>query len=187
MTVAANGLVGIGTTNPGSYLDISATGANHAANGTLRFYRSDTGNWWKFTGPDTGNTLYLLPTTTGYGVYIGALSTAWASASDARLKNIIEPISNALNKVAILNPVLYSWKTDETNAPHPGLIAQDVLKVQPEAVIMDGKEMYGVQYTELIPLAFAAIKELSAENTTLKTQMSALEARLAALESKLAA
>ena len=182
MRIRNDGNVGIGTTNPGSLLDISATGAVHSSTGTLRFYRSDVATWWKFVGPDTGNTLYLQPTNTSYGVYITALSTAWASASDARLKNIIEPISNALSKVDILNPVIYSWKTDETNKPHPGLIAQDVLKVQPEAVVANGEGMYGVQYTELIPLAFAAIKELSAENTALKAQLTTMDARLAALE-----
>jgi len=178
------GGVGIGTTNPGPMLDIWATGSTFQTNGSLRFYRSDVGSWWKFVGPDTGNTLYLQPTNTSYGVYITATATSWSSASDARLKNIIEPISNALAKVDLLNPVLYSWKTDETNKPHPGLIAQDVLKVQPECVSTNSEGMYGVQYTELIPLAFQAIKELSAENTALKQSLSSLEARLAVLESK---
>jgi hypothetical protein len=77
-----------------------------------------------------------------------------------------------------LNAVLYSWKSDDTNASHPGLIAQDVLEVQPEAVSEGVDGMLSVRYTELIPLAFAAIKELSAQNK-------ALEARLAALEQSL--
>ena len=185
--------VGIGTTNPGSLLEISATGAIHASTGTLRFYRSDAATWWKFVGPDTGNTLYLQPTNTSYGVYITATSTAWTGASDARLKNIIEPISNAIAKVNILNPVMYSWKTDVENTPHPGLIAQDVLEVQPEAVSTAGDGMYGVRYTELIPLALAAIKELSAQNKALEQSLatataniSSLEARLAAIEARLA-
>jgi hypothetical protein len=108
------------------------------------------------------------------------------SYSDARLKNIIEPISNALSKVDILNPVIYSWKSDETNAPHhAGLLAQDVLKVQPEAVSIGDGGYYGISYTELTPLAFAAIKELSATVRTQQTTINNLEARLAALEAKL--
>ena len=82
---------------------------------------------------------------------------------------------------------MYSWKNDETNEPHPGLIAQDVLEVHPEVVSTDKDGMYGVRYTELVPLAFAAIKEISAENTALKTQLAAMDARLALLESKLSA
>lgn len=177
MRIKSNGNVGIGTTTPGSYLEISATGANHAANGTLRFYRSDASTLWKFTGPDTGNTLYL-QNAGGTGVYITNGSTTWTGTSDSRLKNIIGPISNALTKVNLLNPVMYSWKNDETNDHHPGLIAQDVLKVQPEAVSTNSEGMYGVAYTELIPLAFAAIKELSEENTALKARLDALETRL---------
>ena len=186
MRISGNGNVGIGITNPGSLLEISGTGAVHAS-GTLSFYRSDAATFWKFQGPDTGNTLYLKPTNSAYGVYITATSTAWASASDARLKNIIEPISDAVAKVNRLNPVIYSWKADETNQPHPGLIAQDVLEVQPEVVATDGNGMYGVQYTELVPLAFAAIQELSAENTALKQSLVTATARLDSLEARLAA
>ena len=185
--------VGIGTTNPGPMLDIWATGTTFQTSGSLRFYRSDAGSFWKFTGPDTGNSLYLL-NAGGVGVSITNGSTSWAAASDSRLKNIIAPISNALSKVDLLNPVMYSWKNDETNEPHPGLIAQDVLKVQPEAVSSDKDGMYGVRYTELVPLAFAAIKEISAKNAALEARLAALEQSLAtatannsSLESKLAA
>ena len=183
---AATGSVGIGTTSPGPMLDIWATGTTFQTNGSLRFYRSDAATFWKFTGPDTGNSLYLL-NAGGVGVSITNGSTSWAAASDSRLKNIIAPISNALSKVDLLNPVMYSWKNDETNEPHPGLIAQDVLEVHPEVVSTDKDGMYGVRYTELVPLAFAAIKEISAENTALKTQLAAMDARLALLESKLSA
>ena len=189
MRVTGAGNVGIGTTNPGPMLDIWATGTTFQNSGSLRFYRSDTATFWKFTGPDTGNTLYL-QNAGGTGVYITNGATSWTGTSDSRLKNIIAPISNALSKVDLLNPVMYSWKNDETNEPHPGLIAQDVLEVQPEVVSTDKDGMYGVRYTELVPLAFAAIKELSTENTQLKTQMASLEQSLAnfsALEARLAA
>jgi hypothetical protein len=142
-------------------------------------------SYWNF-GPENFRNV-ILYNDANTGVYITYGSTAWSANSDSRLKNIIEPISNALFKVDLLNPVLFSWKKDDTNAPHPGLIAQDVLKVQPEAVSTTPEGMYGVAYTELIPLAFAAIKELSTENTALKTQMASLEQRLALIESKLAA
>jgi len=114
------------------------------------------------------------------GVYMSTNASGWSANSDARLKNIIEPISNAIANVNLLNPVLFSWKNDEMNTPHPGLIAQDVLKIQPEAVSTNRDGMYGVSYSELIPMAFAAIKELSAENTALKAQMAAMEQRLTA-------
>ena len=121
------------------------------------------------------------------GVKLTGGSTSWAALSDSRLKDIIEPISNAIDKVDQLNPVFYTLKADESQIRRVGLIAQDVQAVLPEAVSTDNDGFLTLRYSELIPLAIGAIKELSAENTTLKTQMSALEARLAALESKLAA
>jgi len=51
--------------------------------------------------------------------------------------------------------------------------------------------MMGVQYTDLIPLTIAAIKELSVKNTDLETRLETVQntldilaARMSALESK---
>jgi hypothetical protein len=193
LRITDGGLVGIGTAGPVLPFHVYSSAAPQCAV-TNSVY--STTAYWKY-GMDTGGAFLIYNSSTGSGPYITFASpTAWNFNSDARLKNIIEPISNALAKVDLLNPVLYSWKNDETNRPHPGLIAQDVLKVQPECVSTNGDGMYGVGYTELIPLAFAAIKELSAENTaleqslatatanvsSLKTQLASLEARLALLE-----
>ncbi len=178
------GYVGIGTTNPTNLISLYATGtAFQASSGGLIFQRSDAATSWTISGPDTGNTLRIV-NAGGTGVQLVNTTTAWAAGSDSRLKNIIEPISNAISKVNQLATVIYSWNTDDTNTPHPGLIAQDVVKVQPEAVSEDTNGMLSVRYTELIPLAFAAIKELSAENTALKARLDSLEQRLAALEAK---
>ena len=172
--ILASGYVGIGTANPGVGLH-----CYNSANFTLLL---DNGTNSSLFQQSAGSGALFIRTGAGTaggsaGVYMTSGATVWTANSDIRLKNIISPISNALTKVDLLNPVLYSWKNDETNTPHPGLIAQDVLQVQPETVSVNAEGMYGVGYTELIPLAFAAIKELTAKN-------SVLEARLAALEAK---
>jgi hypothetical protein len=104
------------------------------------------------------------------GVYLGAGATAWASASDERLKDIIEPITNGLTKVASLRTVIGKFKTDAEGTRRSFLIAQDVQAVLPEAIsttmIKDDEtntEYLGVSYTDVIPLLVAAIKELKAE------------------------
>jgi hypothetical protein len=174
------GNVGIGTASPTNLLSLYATGAAfQASTGGIILQRSDVATSWTISGPDGGNTLRVV-NVSGTGVQLVNTTTAWAAASDSRLKNIIEPIANAISKTNQLSTVIYSWKTDETNAPHPGLIAQEVLEVQPEAVSEDTDGMLSVRYTELIPLAFAAIKELSAKNTALEQRLAALEAKLAA-------
>ena len=102
------------------------------------------------------------------GVQLPAGATAWAAMSDERLKDIIEPITNAVDKVSTLRAVIGRYKVDETDKRRAFLIAQDVLAVLPEATSMstisldDPEEYLAVQYTEVIPLLVAAIKELTA-------------------------
>ena len=175
MTITSAGNLGIGLTNPSQLLHVYGgqalidNGTSNTAVQVDRLVFKGSSNFYVLNGSSTG-------------VVLVSGATAWAAQSDARLKNIIEPISNALAKVETLNPVLYSWKSDETNEAHPGLIAQDVLKVQPEAVSEGVDGMMSVRYTELVPLAFAAIKDLSALVQTQQTTIDALTTRLAALE-----
>jgi hypothetical protein len=108
------------------------------------------------------------------GVYLVNNGTSWSSTSDERRKDIIEPITDAANKVATLRAVIGKYKTDAEGIRRPFLIAQDVQAVFPEAVNTqedkDG-EFLGMSYTEVIPLLVAAIKELSAELNALKAKV----------------
>lgn len=97
------------------------------------------------------------------GAYISSGGTSWTSASDERVKDIIEPITNAINKVTQLRAVIGKYKTDEEGTRRSFLIAQDVKAVLPEAVNSSNLDELGVTYTDVIPLLVAAIKELKAE------------------------
>jgi len=118
----------------------------------------------------TTNTSYALQVQTGGsgGVQLNVGATAWAAMSDERLKDIIEPITEATAKVSTLRAVIGRYKTDDEKKRRAFLIAQDVLAVLPEAtsvstIALDDPEEYlAVQYTEVIPLLVAAIKELIA-------------------------
>jgi len=84
------------------------------------------------------------------------------------------PIENGLNKVNCLRSVIGRYKTDKIGTKRSFLIAQDVLKVLPEAVVgneIDGN--LGVSYSEVIPLLVAAIKELKVELEELKAIIAA--------------
>ena len=113
------------------------------------------------------------------GVYLANGGTAWASLSDERLKDIIEPITDAANKVSTLRSVIGKYKTDAEGTRRPFLIAQDVQAVLPEAVTEgrnskdDGTEYLQVAYTEVIPLLVAAIKEQNAIIESLKARLDA--------------
>jgi hypothetical protein len=111
------------------------------------------------------------------GVYISGTGTAWASASDERIKDIIEPISNALTKVNNLRSVIGKYKTDEEGVRRSFLIAQDIQTQFPEALESSDPDKLGVQYTDVIPLLVASIKELKAIVDAQAVEIAALKAK----------
>jgi len=69
------------------------------------------------------------------------------SASSERFKKAIEPIDNASEAILALKPVSFQYKTDTTNTPQFGLIAEQVAEINPDLVVRDQKgEIYTVRY-----------------------------------------
>ena len=133
------------------------------------------GNYSQIAG---GTATWLTLSNTGGGVYLnGATATSWTAVSDETRKDIIEPITGGLTKVATLRTVIGKLKTDEEGVRRPYLIAQDVQKVLPEAVTetedKEGKVL-GLSYTEVIPLLVNAIQELNAKVEAQAAQIAAL-------------
>jgi len=141
-------------------------------NGSAKAYM-----WW-----DNTNTLFNVQSGATGGVYLDEGGTSWTAVSDERQKDIIEPITNAINKVALLRAVIGKYKTDDVNKRRSFLIAQDVQNVLPEAVNTKDSENLGIQYTDVIPLLVAAIKELKAINDAQAQRIETLEAKVSALE-----
>ena len=100
-------------------------------------------------------------------------------SSDARLKENVHPIQNALGIVSSVGGKTFDW-TQEYIAEHGGedgyfirksdfgVIAQDVQAVFPVAVRERGDGTLAVDYEKLVAVAFAAIAELRAEVEALK-------------------
>ena len=94
--------------------------------------------------------------------------------SDIRLKKDVAPIEDAVTKVQQLNGCTFTYLKDDRKSA--GLIAQDVEKVLPSAVIEDEAVFHGeegetyktVQYDQVIGLLVEAVKELKAEIEELK-------------------
>jgi hypothetical protein len=90
------------------------------------------------------------------------------SVSDAKLKNKVNTIDNALNKVKNLRGVEYVWnygtRKDQKDL---GVIAQEVEQVLPEIVrekeMMDGDTYKTVDYEKLTAVLIESVKELSAK------------------------
>jgi hypothetical protein len=145
------------TAGADAYITLTAVGVNEGG----FVYQRSSSRLWAYNQSAYSNGCYL--TTTG---------TSWTANSDERLKDIIEPITDAANKVSSLRAVIGKYKTDDAGMRRAFLIAQDVQAVLPEAVTVDTDEQgtLGVTYTEVIPLLVAAIKELKAEIDILKGQ-----------------
>lgn len=78
-------------------------------------------------------------------------------------------MENSLDKVLQLNGVSYVLNSDAANNTRLGLIAQDVLRIVPEAVTQHADGYYAIDYISIIPLLVEAIKSQQAEIDELKT------------------
>jgi hypothetical protein len=132
---------------------------------------------WAVGTQSGGNLFYIVRDSDNVGQYMVNGATSWTATSDERLKDIIEPITDAANKVSTLRAVIGKFKKDAEGTRRSFLIAQDVQAVLPEAVTVqeDEAETLGIQYTEVIPLLVAAIKEQQDMITALTTRIEALE------------
>ena len=89
--------------------------------------------------------------------------------SDERLKENIETIPNALDKVCQIRGVTFN-RTDFDGEKQMGVIAQEVEKIIPEVVKEDDSEdkIKSVAYGNMVGLLIEAIKDLKAEIDELK-------------------
>ncbi len=168
MTLDASGNLLVGTT---SLIAGSASGSLNIVGANtqqiqIRNSSATAGQYWR-QAVDSSNTIYIL-NNASTGVSITSGATSWSAVSDERLKDIIEPIGNAVAKVGSLRSVIGKYKSDSEGTRRSFLIAQDVQSVLPEAVDTTNADAFGVRYSEVIPLLVAAIKELAAEVNALK-------------------
>jgi hypothetical protein len=173
-----------------TYTPASTNGSN--ATGTWGI--SISGNAATATTATTATTANALNTSNNYQVNSIGVGTAGSGtageiratnnvtafySSDARLKENVHPIQNALDIVSAVGGKTFDW-TDAYVAEHGGaddyfvrksdfgVIAQDVQAVFPVAVRERGDGTLAVDYEKLVAVAFQAIKELKAEVEALK-------------------
>jgi hypothetical protein len=131
-TVLKNGKTAIGHAAPTQMLDV---------NGNARFRGVTSGIF--------GNNLNIMAD--------GTLTTA---TSDISMKENINQISDALERVIKLRGVFFNWKNDSTKTKQIGMIAQEVEPVVPEIVFtnpVDG--LKGINYSQVSALFVEAIKQ----------------------------
>lgn len=117
------------------------------------------------------------------GVRLSNGATSWSAISDMRLKTVTGTYTNALQDIAKIQAIKFTWKHDQSGTPQVGVSAQSVELVVPEAISTskniatpdDETEYLSVRYTELIPLMIASIQEQQAMIVALKAEVDALK------------
>jgi hypothetical protein len=90
------------------------------------------------------------------------------STSDARTKENVVTVDNALDKVTKLRGVYFD-KIDNPGTRYLGVIAQEIQEVVPEVVLDNGPDtMLSVSYGNLAGLFIEALKELKKEVDEIK-------------------
>ena len=127
------------------------------------------------------------------------------TSSDYRLKDGIVNKTDGIEKIKLLKPRKFYWKSDSDKTLVDGFLAHEVSDVVPEAIsgVKDAVEKYkdgeelpegksvgdnkldengdtiiepqGIDQSKIVPLLVASVQELITENETLKTRITALE------------
>ena len=147
-----SGAIGYFEVNNGSGVQnaVDITNAANAAFSPLRFW---------VNGYGTGSLVGSISCTTS--------ATAYNTSSDQRLKdNIVDAPAGNINDIRVRS---FDWKADGTHQPY-GMIAQELVEVAPEAVTQGETEedMWGVDYSKLVPMMIKEIQDLKAEVAALK-------------------
>lgn len=184
MRILSGGEVAIGKTVN------TATGAGIVLDdaGLIRITRDGTTSSTQMQFNNNGGTAVGTITTSGS-------ATAYNTSSDYRLKENVLPMTGALEKVAALKPVTYTWKS--SGEAGQGFIAHELQAVVPDCVTgekdavetvddldADGKKIgtkevpryQGVDTSFLVATLVAAIQEQQATIAAMETRLAALEA-----------
>jgi hypothetical protein len=113
---------------------------------------------------------------TGGGSFSGALAAeSFNSTSSRKYKNNIRNLTNGLNIINNLRPVMFDWN-DKDIKNDIGMIAEEVNEILPTIVYKNIKgEIDGLEYGKLVAVLTAAVKELTAEVQELKRQINQLK------------
>jgi len=130
-------------------------------------------------GATTSNFFYFSKNGGGRGsISVSTTGTTYNTTSDRRLKDNIEPIADATDKLMSMKPVTHTWIADPEAPSVHGFIAQEMQEIVPEAVSGEdgGEEMMSMDYGRITPVLVAALQEATNEIKALKQRVSELEA-----------
>jgi hypothetical protein len=138
-------------------------------------------------GVTTGGT--AIPVLIDGNSQLGTLSSA------RRFKEEIQPMDNTSEAILALKPVTFHYKSDNTNTPQFGLIAEEVAKVNPDLVVRDENgDIYTVRYEAVNAMLLneflkehKKVEELEANAASQQKQIEALVTGLQKVTTQLSA
>jgi len=216
----SNNTTGVGNTGIGAAaLNSNTTGSFNTASGTQALYNNTTGGsnialgYLAGNGVTTADNVIAIGTSSGANVSnscfirnIRGVATAVANAipvlidsngqlgtasSSRRFKKEIKPMDQTSEAILALKPVTFHYKSDNTNRPEFGLIAEQVAEVNPDLVVRDENgEIYTVRYDAVNAMLLNQflkehhkVEEQEASTKQLKSTVSRQEATIAGLRS----
>jgi hypothetical protein len=171
------GYTGIGTTDPGSKLDMfSAT--NPMVSSLLRLRTTFNG-----TNPEKVAGFYVNTNTERGFIAVNQYAVTYSTSSDYRLKENIVPISNGIERLKELKPCRFNFIEGDPNYVVDGFIAHEAAEVVPEAVTgekdavdEDNNPSYqGIDQSKVVPLLTAALQEAISKIEQLEIRIQTLE------------
>lgn len=106
-------------------------------------------------------------------------AAAFAQTSSIRFKNNVQVLKNPVDDLKRLHGVKFDWK--ESGNSSIGLIAEEVVKVFPELVEMDGAEPGAVNYSAMVAVLLEAVKQQDEEIRKQKAELDEVKGKLAAV------
>lgn len=214
----ASGNVGIGTTTPTRKLDVVGNGAfTTSVDGTTltvagggvggqsgqilqtntyagtptpnKYLRVDSSGQWQILNSAYSNTIISI--TNAGAANQGNNSSTWTVVSDARIKQNIRPITDAIGKICALKPCHFEYKTrpdkiktnfiaQEFEEIFPDHVSEDVPSMEFKELFVEGEKMKSID-VDLIPYLTKAIQEQQALIIQLQANVTKLEASQNAL------
>lgn len=113
----------------------------------------------------------------------GGGGSNWTT-SDRRLKDVKGDFVDGLDKIRMIQPINFTYKKDKEKVPHVGVIAQDLQKIFPEAIINGPDGYLMIRQDDMFYAMINSIKQLDEIVQGLVRDLKSLVGRVQQLESK---
>jgi hypothetical protein len=194
-------------------LSLNTTGSHNTANGDLALFYNTTGSYntalgelagnsvttasnvicigWMVAGADVSNTCFIgnirgvtTQVNDAVPVVIDSTGQLGTVSSSRKFKKHIKSMDKSSEAILALRPVTFHYKSDKTNRPEFGLVAEEVAEVDRGLVVRDKNgEIYTVRYDAVNAMllneflkAHRKVEEQEKTIAELKSGMTALAA-----------